>query len=170
VLHIIPAHIKGVLGGLTAGSDLGDLWWKTLVFDFLASANKTSLFYKNTPNRLIWGYNVSSSFNHLIFDTHQDTFLEFLNVLQPGTPTLFQLQPNQTSIEDSYLKVPPSVTYTGKDDPSKTGEFVLWNNMSVLTCWSSPSANTIGGNDATRFKTNVQETDILSSWVEQLLR
>jgi len=148
--------LMSALGGLTFNQTYDSLWWKTLLYDFLASYTNQDLFVNATANDILWGLN--------------NTMLALLNSKNPATPATYYIQLNETDMNQAYMADSVNIAKTGKNDLTDIGSYVLWHNQTSVSCWGSTYANTVQGNDATQFRPGIKKGDLPKIWVEQLYR
>ena len=119
------------------------------------SATGAKLFICQEASNLAWSYT--------------DPFLEFLYDADLYPSMFVNLQVNN-SINDSY----PSIIRTGVKDISKIGQFVQWNNLTILHTWpndgNETGANDINGTEGFFFRPNLKKGDSLTAFVDDIQR
>lgn len=156
VFRIAP--FQAVLGGLMLGGREEDEWWKTLAFDVLAAASgpNTTLFKTLKVQDLIFGY--------------EDSLLEFISKLKPGVSPQFQLQINETSLEDAMKTEGTTIINTGKKDIVQIASYLMYENKTHETCWGSEEANQIRGTGASQFYPGISIHDKPEVYVDNIFR
>eukprot|EP01116_Phalansterium_solitarium_P006833 TRINITY_DN19228_c0_g1_i1.p1 TRINITY_DN19228_c0_g1~~TRINITY_DN19228_c0_g1_i1.p1 ORF type:complete len:523 (+),score=192.33 TRINITY_DN19228_c0_g1_i1:150-1718(+) len=134
----------------------GDTWWGNLAFDVVASMTNATLLTEQTVRDLVFGYN--------------DTLLEFVSKLQPGTPIQAPLQVNLTSKDNTAQTTKYDTFYTGQSDLSQIMQYKEWQENTTLTVWGSDEANTVYGTDASQFAPGTSDADQLVAFVDTLFR
>jgi len=156
MLTVINVPFQAVNGILFFGGDENSDWWKSLVFDLLASYSNSSLFVRVNAEGLIFGY--------------KDNLLSIVSTLQPQTSPYFQLQVNQTSLSEAVNSSISTTVYTGKNDITQLGVYKDFKGKTADQCWGDTKANTIRGNDATAFYPGVSMGDHLPVYVDNIFR
>lgn len=120
--------------------------------NIIINATGAKLYVCENVNDLIWGYT--------------DPFVEGLYTLGLYPQLTVNIQVND-SIDDTNT----SIINTGIPDIRQVGQFIQWNNRTDLGIWRGGSeANQVRGTEGFFFKPNLNEDDILTAFVDDIMR
>ena len=57
---------------------------------------------------------------------------------------------------------------TGKNDSSQRDVFAVWNGVTEISEWGTPTARKINGTDAILFKTNLKRDDVIWAFTDDI--
>ena len=129
-VQVASIPFQSVAGGLTYGSETQDRWWKTLAFDLVADYANATFFDVLPAEELFFG--------------KEYEILKTVAELQPGTPSWFGIEVNQTL--EAALESNFSTQLTGADNIVDIWNYTDYQGKgNKLSCWESPVANRIMG-------------------------
>lgn len=89
---------------------------------------------------------------------------------KPSVPVEYKVRVNQTSYHRAFNSSKLNILKTGKDNLQEIFSYVQWENKTTLSCWGNKEANTIKGQDGTKFWPKIDSTSEPLYWHPDLKR